>query len=328
MSDSRFAAGAAFIEGRIVPIDEGRIPIVDVGFSRSDVTYDVVAVWEGAFFRLADHLDRFERSCATLRLQLTYTREEIEDVLKQLVRVAGLRDSYVEVICTRGVPPAGVRDPRQFQNRFYAFAVPYIWILGPEEAGRGMDAVITRTVQRIPDTSIDPTVKNFHWGDLTRGLYEAYDRGSKYPILLDGSQTVTEGAGYNIFVVVDGALLTPERGVLHGVTRRTVLELAERHGIAATSADISAEMLRSADEVFATSTAGGVMPVTSIDGAAVGDGKVGVMTDLLRSAYWQAHNDPAYRTPVDYDDEEPRALLGATRTATEFSDVPTQGGQS
>jgi branched-chain amino acid aminotransferase len=295
-----FEQGAGFIDDEIVPIDEARIPIVDVGFSRSDVTYDVVAVWDGAFFRLDDHLERFERSCQALRLSLPYTRGEIGDVLMRLVRISGLRESYVEVICTRGVPPAGTRDPRAFENRFYAFAVPYVWILRPEDADRGMDAVITRTVRRIPESSIDPKVKNFHWGDLTRGLYEAYERGARYPILLDADGNVTEGAGYNLFAFVGGELLTPARGALEGITRRTILELADRQGLTATATDISEERFRSAAEVFATSTAGGVMPVTSIDGVPVGDGETGPLTAKLRDGYWQAHSDPAYITPVDY----------------------------
>jgi branched-chain amino acid aminotransferase len=163
-----------------------------------------------------------------------------------------------------------------------------------------MDAVITRTVQRIPESSIDPKIKNFHWGDLTRGLYEAYERGGRYPILLDADGNVTEGAGYNLFAVIDGALLTPARGALEGITRRTVMELAEREGLAVTAIDISEERFSSADELFATSTAGGVMPITSLDGIPVGDGGVGATTSNIRNAYWLAHSDPVYATPVDY----------------------------
>jgi branched-chain amino acid aminotransferase len=312
-----FTDGAGFVDGDIVPIGDARIPIVDVGFSRSDVTYDVVAVWDGAFFRLDDHLERFERSCQALHLELPHTRHEIQDILMGLVRISGLRESYVEVICTRGVPPAGTRDPRAFENRFYAFAIPYIWILGPDEPDRGMDAVITRTVRRIPESSVDPKVKNFHWGDLTRGLYEAYERGGRYPILLDGDGNVTEGAGYNLFALVDGELLTPARGALEGITRRTVLELADRQGIRAKATDISEDRFRSATESFATSTAGGVMPVTSVDGVPVGDGEVGPVTAKLRDAYWVAHSEPAYITPVDY------AGNGAVMDArVPFSTVP------
>ena len=136
-----------------------------------------------------------------------------------------------------------------------------------------MDAVITRSVQRISPRAVDPTVKNFHWGDLTRGLYEAFDRDARYPILLDADGNVTEGAGYNVFALVDapqapGCLRTPVSGALEGITRRTVLELAAEEGIHAEAVALPEAVFRSAAELFATTTAGGVMPITVLDGRA------------------------------------------------------------
>lgn len=299
-SDASLPAGAAFVDGCVVGIEEARVPIIDTGFSRSDLTYDVVAVWEGAFFRLEDHLDRFERGCRRLRLEPPHSRDEIAEILIDLVRRTGLRRSFVEMICTRGISRNGVRDPRRFENRFYAYAIPYVWLLSWDERDIGMDAVITQTVQRIPSRAVDPTVKNFHWGDLTRGLYEAYDRGARFPILLDSAGHVTEGAGYNVFAVVGGRVLTPDSGALHGITRRTVLEIARRDGIEAAEQPIAEQIVRDAGELFATSTAGGVMPITQLDGALVGEGGVGPVTRRLRDLYWAAHEDPAYLTWVDY----------------------------
>lgn len=299
-SEALLSEGAAFIDGEIVPIDEARIPITDTGFLRSDVTYDVIGVWRGSFFRLDAHLDRFERSCRELRMTLPYTREHIVEVLHELVRRTGLRDAYVEVQCTRGRAEKGMRDPRRFVNRFYAFVVPFVWLLTPEESETGMDAIIARTVRRIPITSVDPTVKNFHWGDLTRGLYEAYDRGARYPILLDADGNVTEGAGYNVFAYVDDRLVTPDAGVLEGITRTTILELAEQEGIETGVEPVPGDALLRAQEIFATTTAGGVMPITQLDGVPVRDGRVGPLTRKLRDLYWDAHNDPRYAMPVDY----------------------------
>lgn len=300
MTDVALAEGAALIDGEVVPIAQAKIPIIDTGFLRCDVTYDVIGVTQGRFFRIDAHLERFERSCRELRLKLPVDRVQIRSLLNELVAATGLREAYVEVICTRGMAEAGVRDPRRFTNRFYAFVIPYVWLLSEQEADTGMDAVVARSVVRIPPASFDPTVKNFHWGDLTRGLYEAYDRGARYPILLDESGNVTEGPGYNVFAVVGGGLTTPDAGVLLGVTRRTVLELAAEHGIESTVEPVPAERLYAAAELFATSTAGGVMPITSLDGEPVGDGSVGPLTRGLRDLYWAAHSDPMYATPVDY----------------------------
>lgn len=295
---SAFSHGAALVDGQLVSISEARIPIVDTGFTRSDLTYDVVGVWEGAFFRLEDHLDRFERGCDRLRLQLPLGRPELRDALHKLVRATGLRDAYVEVICTRGIDQDGSRDPRTFVNRFYAYAIPYVWITRPETT---MDAVITRSVTRISPSAVDPTVKNFHWGDLTRGQFEAYDRGATNPLLLDGDGNLTEGAGYNVFMVAAGHMATPDAGVLEGITRRTVIELGQEVGVHTALRKIHADELRDADELFATSTAGGIMPITTLDSVPVGDAEVGPITAQLRDAYWAAHRDPRFISPVSYD---------------------------
>ncbi len=107
-----YAGGAAFVDGRFVPVAEARVPILDWGFLRSDATYDVAHVWRGSFFRLEDHLDRFERGMARLRMSPPYDRSEIREILIGCVRRSGLREAYAEIICTRGVPPPGSRDPR------------------------------------------------------------------------------------------------------------------------------------------------------------------------------------------------------------------------
>ena len=199
---TRFADGCAWIEGEYVPIGEARIPILDTGFVRSDLSYDVVGVWHGRFFRLDEHLTRLEQGCAKIRLPLPLGREEMQAILVEVVRRSGLREAYVEAIVTRGVPTPGERDPRGWTPRFYAYAIPYVWIVRPELQEQGTHVVVAKQTRRIPPDSIDPTVKNFHWGDLVRGLFEAYDRDAWLPILTDGEGRVTEGPGFNVFALV------------------------------------------------------------------------------------------------------------------------------
>jgi branched-chain amino acid aminotransferase len=305
MSEARvdrtsYSDGAAFIDGRFVPVGEARVPILDWGFLRSDATYDVAHVWRGSFFRLEDHLSRFERGMERLHMRVPYGRAEIREILTECVRLSGLREAYVEVVCTRGIPPPGSRDPRECENRLYAFAVPFVWIADSEKQERGLDAVIGR-VQRIQPEAVDPTVKNYHWLDLVAGLYEAYDRGGETAILTDSEDNVVEGPGFNVFAVKDGNISTPSRGVLEGITRTTVIELASERGIPLEARAVPAAEVRAADEVFVTSTAGGIMPVTKVDGAPVGDGAPGPFTLRLRDAYWELHRDPRFVTPVRYD---------------------------
>jgi branched-chain amino acid aminotransferase len=295
-----YADGAAFIDGRFVPVGEARVPILDWGFLRSDATYDVAHVWRGSFFRLEDHLDRFERGMERLHMSLPHGRSEIRDILKGCVRLSGLRDAYAEVVCTRGVPPSGSRDPRDCENSLYAFVVPFVWIADPGKQERGLHAVIGR-VQRIQPESVDPTVKNYHWLDLVAGLYDAYDRGGETVILVDRENNVVEGPGFNVFAVEGGRISTPSRGVLEGITRKTVIELADDHGFPLEQRAVPAEEVRRAEEVFVTSTADGIMPVTEVDGRPVGNGVPGPVTLRLREAYWGLHNDPRFATAVRYD---------------------------
>lgn len=297
---NRFADGCAWIEGELVPIAQARIPILDTGFIRSDLTYDVAAVWEGRFFRLDDHIDRLLNGCEKLRLTPPLSRGEIKDIMIDCVRRSGLRNAYVEVIVTRGVAGSGERDPRKWTPCFYAFAIPYVWIVRPELQETGADVVIAQRTQRIPPNSVDPTVKNFHWGDLVRGQFEAYDRGGLLAILPDSHGMVTEGAGYNVFAMTNGTLRTPARGVLLGITRRSALEVAEELGIPCVVGDLSVDELRAADEVFVTSTAGGIMPVATLDGAPIGAGRPGPHTMKIRDEYWRRHADPAFTEQVDY----------------------------
>ena len=299
-SAGTYADGAAFVEGRFVPVAEARVPILDWGFLRSDATYDVAHVWKGCFFRLEDHLDRFERSMNHLRLSLPYDRDEIQDILVECVRLSGLRYAYAEVICTRGIPRPGSRDPRDCENRFYAFVVPVVWIADPEKQEKGLHATIGRG-QRIAPESVDPTVKNYHWLDLETGLLDAYERGGETVILVDAEDNVVEGPGFNVFAVKDNKISTPDRGVLEGITRKTVIELAAELGIPLEARSVPADEIRNSDEVFLTSTAGGVIPVTTVDGEAVGSGEPGPLTRRLRDAYWALHEDPRFSQPVSYD---------------------------
>ena len=304
--EQTFAAGAAYVDGQIVPVNEARLPLLDWGFTRSDATYDVVHVWKGRFFRLDDHLDRFERSCRRLYLDPQHDRDAMREILMQCVRASGLRDAYVEMICTRGIPAPGSRDPRQCRNCFYAFAVPFVWIVPLEQQARGAHLIVTE-VPRIVPASVDPTVKNFHWGDLTRALFEAFARGAESAVLVDANGNLSEGPGFNVFCVDGGRVSTPHGSVLEGITRASVGELCAELDIPFELADIRPEALRAADEAFLSSTAGGIMPVTRVDDRVLGDGRPGPITTRIRDAYWQRHEQGRHATPVDYSQAEPDA---------------------
>jgi len=167
-----YPPGIAFMDGQYFPISEAKISVLDNGFLHSDATYDVAHVWKGAFFRLDDHLERFFAGMEKLHMSIPFDRAEVTEILHNCVALSGLKNAYVEFICTRGTSPTFSRDPRDAVNRFIAFAIPFGSVANSEQMRRGLHAAVTDLV-RIPPSSVDPTVKNYHWLDLVKGLYAA-----------------------------------------------------------------------------------------------------------------------------------------------------------
>lgn len=292
--------GCAYIDERFVAPEDARISIFDWGFLRSDATYDVAHVWHGRFFRLDDHLDRFEASMARLRLSSPIPRREIRERLVEMAALSGIRDAYVMMIVTRGLRYIRQYAPEQCENFCYLMVLPYLWVMDPAVQETGGSAIVARTVRRIPPGAVDPTVKNLQWGDFTRGILEARDRGAMYPILTDGDANLTEGSGFNVVLVKDRMLHTPRRGVLEGVTRRTVLEVGEALGLRWVMDDVPVSLAYECDELMLVTTAGGVMPITTLDDRPIGDGRVGPVTRAIWQGYWDAHADPALSFPIEY----------------------------
>lgn len=299
MSDD-YSKGIAFTDGRYWPVEDAKISILDWGFLRSDANQDTISVWKGSFFRLEDHLDRFARNVERLRMVCPLDRDGQREVLVQCVRRSGFRDAYVQMLMTRGRPPIGTRDPRRCENRFHVFCLPYMWLAPEDVRRRGLHAIVS-DIQRVPPESVDPTVKHYHWLDFEMGLFEAYDAGADTVVLVDRDGNLAEGPGFNVFVVEGGRIATPESGVLDGMTRRTVIELCEETNTRCELASISRERAHRADEVFVSTTAGGVIPVTRVDGHPIGDGAPGPVATRLNDLYWSKREAGWHATPVDYD---------------------------
>ena len=265
-SDNPLARGVAYIEGNLYPLHEARIPILDQGFLHSDLTYDVPSIWNGRFFRLDDHLDRFEKSLQKLRLRSSLDRHQIRQKLVEMAAKSGIRDAYVCMIVTRGLKFIRQYSPDEIENNLYLIVQPFVWVMGEEMQKTGGSAIIARDVRRVPPGAIDPTV----------------------------------GSGFNVCVIKDGVLRTPRRGVLEGVTRKTVMEVAKANGIECRLEDVPVSAAYDCDELLFVTTAGGVMPITTLDGAPVGTGEVGPLGKTIWKAYWEAHYDPMLSFAINY----------------------------
>ncbi len=300
--DPGWAEGAAFIIDRFVPLGQAAVPITDLGFLRGDAVYDVVSVSRGQFFRLSDHQARFARSCSRMLLRNPFTPEKVARLLNALVARTGLKDAYIWWAVTRGSNPALPADrlhSDRFTNRFYAFAIPYVFIKDDADRQAGINLHIAKDYIRIPANAVDPRAKNFNSLDLSMSLFEAGRHGAGWSVMTDGNGALAEAPGSNVFVVRDGRVMTPELGCLEGITRLTAIELCRETGLEAAVGRVTVDDLMSAEEVFLTSSAGGILPVSRVDGVPVRQG-VGPVSAKIHNLYWERRWQGWHGLAVDY----------------------------
>jgi branched-chain amino acid aminotransferase len=293
-----FSRAVAWVDGVIGPLHDAKISVRDFGLTHADVTYDVLHTWKGGFFRLDDHMDRFARSLAGMRLDPGLSRDQIVAILADLVRRSGLAETLVSFYCTRGAPPLGSRDPALAKSSFFATVQPLVLRGTPEQMRQGLSVQISETTRRIPADSVDPRLKNVHWGDFNRALFDARDAGFQQVLLTDHAGYVTEGPGFNVIALIDGKLVAPDFNVLEGVSCRTMIELAGEIGVPAGYGKLTPEALRDADEAFITSTSCGLFPITRIDTRVLGNGAPGPITTRLLNTYYRKKNAGWHLTPV------------------------------
>lgn len=279
-------AGVVFNNGEFVAPEEATMSIFDCGFVYSDVVYDVLSGWGGYMFKLDQHLERFRKSCEGFRLENPYSPEEVRRIVAECVERSGLEESYIKLELSRGVIPNDGRDLRKATQRFVAFAVPYVWVWGEEKCKNGSNIHVSSRYNRIPAQSIDARFKNYNRADFVQAKLDAYELGCDDCLLVGTDGSLTEGSGWNVMVVKDGRIGTPQTNILLGVTRETTLELCELEGIPFDVRRVEPAELDDADEVFAVTTAGGVMPITAIDNEPVGEGSAGPLTRQLQELYW------------------------------------------
>ncbi|MCP3971732.1 MAG: branched-chain amino acid--2-keto-4-methylthiobutyrate aminotransferase [Rhodobacteraceae bacterium] len=297
-----WAKGAAWMAGEIVPVAEAKIGVTDWGLTHSDVIYDVVTTHKGGFFRLEDHLERFEVSMVSGRFDVGMDRAAMSDALTSMVARSGLRDTYCSMVAARGVPMIpGSRDPLECVCHFYAWVVPYVHVIRPEIVAQGASVWVAKDVRRIPADCVNSRAKNYQWGDFTAGLFEAKEAGFETVVLLDHAGNVTEGPGFNLFAVSGGKVVTADLGVLEGITRRTVLQICAEIGVAAEVRALPVAELMQADEVFLSSSGGGVLPIVRVDDRIYGNGVPGPVAERLSALYWDWTRRAALRTEIPYD---------------------------
>ncbi|MBR46847.1 MAG: branched-chain amino acid transferase [Rhodospirillaceae bacterium] len=290
--------GIVFIDGKYVRPEEARMSIFDSGFVWGDVVYDVTSAWKRWIFKIDEHLERFHQSIEGFRLVSPYSVDEMRRIIAECVERAGLEDAYIKMQMTRGVIPSQTRDPRLGDCQFVAYATPYAWIWGEEKCRNGVNLYLS-SIERVSSKAIDQRFKNYDRADLVQSRFEAYDHGCDDSLLCGPDGNLTEGPGYNVFVVRAGKVSTPDSNILEGITRRSVRELCETEGIPYEERKVHPDELNEAEEIFCSTTAGGVMPVTQLDSRLIGNGHKGILTSRIQELYWRKREEGWHGTRVE-----------------------------
>ena len=275
-----------WLNGELVGADEARISVFDHAVLYGDGCFEGIRAYGGRVFKLASHLDRMYASAEKLRLTPPYPKDEIDRAIRTTLAANGLTDAYIRLVFTRGVGTLGLHPFRCPKPTAFVIT-DSIELYPPELYESGMD-VIVATQRRIPVESLDPAIKSLNYLNNILAKIEAIDAEVLEAIMLNVDGEVSECTGDNIFLVVDGVVVTPSSsaGILHGVTRRYVLEeLAPALGHAVEERPLALEEIFGADEVFLTGTAAEIIGVKRIDGRTIGCGAVGPVTKALTAEF-------------------------------------------
>jgi branched-chain amino acid aminotransferase len=273
------------VNGQICSEQDARISVFDRGFLYGDSVFETLGTKDGVLFSLSEHLERLEASAARIGMKCP-PRETIVAAVHATVAAAGNRESRVRIIVSRG-EGWGDLDPQAASEPRLVVMVGERGGPTPEMYADGVSATVVSVIHNHPG-ALDPTVKSGNYLNGVLAVGEARRAGAHEAILCAASGYVAEGATSSVFAVSSGRIETPslEVGILPGITRRLVLEVCRREGMPVTeSSTLLPQALRSADEVFLTSSLRGVIPVTRLDGSVVGDGRPGPVTKRIMTAY-------------------------------------------
>ena len=282
-SDAR-DPGVIYVNGRYEPGDRASISVFDHGFLYGDGVFDTSFARYGRIFKLDEHMDRLERSLKAVALELPMSMAELRAATIETARLNGHLDAYIKIVASRGVSAEPLMDPRNCTPTVVIFARPYLSLAGAGAKERGLVTKLT-ALRRVSHQALDPRIKSLNYLNLIMARMEAFAAGCDEALIVDEDGDICEAPGYNVFAVVGDTVVTPDRGILEGITRATVFDLCEDLGIPSRIGRLAPYDLFTADEVFLTSTAGGLIPVVKVDGRTVGTGRPGPVVARLDARY-------------------------------------------
>ncbi len=273
------------INGNIVGPEEATISVFDRGFLFGDSIYEVTLTYDGVLYKIEEHLNRLWESASHLDMPISISRKQLTYQMLKTLKALGEKRAYIRVVITRGEGEIGLDPSLAIKNNLVIITKKL-----PENPTWWYDSgveVIVASVLRNPKESMDPAIKSGNYLNNVLAYQQAKKQGAFDAIMLNKEGMVTEGTTNNIWIVKDGALKTPPlaAGLLSGITRKTVLELALENKITAKEENFTPEELKDADECFLTSSTKELVPITKIDGISIGSGRPGELTKRLHQIY-------------------------------------------
>jgi branched-chain amino acid aminotransferase len=274
-----------YFNGQFVDEEEAKVSVFDHGLLYGDGVFEGIRAYHGRVFKLKEHIVRLFESARHIALDPGLTKEEMMEVVLETCRRNNLRDAYIRLVVTRGRGDLGL-DPRKCPKPLVFCIAAGIQLYPEELYEKGLELVTVGTRRNAPD-ALDPRIKSLNYLNNILAKIEAARAGAPEGLMLNKEGYVAEATGDNIFIVKNGHLYTPPAyiGLLEGITRNTVLDLAKNLGIPAEEKVFTRHDVYAADECFLTGTAAEVIPVVQLDSRPIGDGRPGPITRKLISSF-------------------------------------------
>lgn len=271
-----------YINGQYYDKEDAKISVYDHGLLYGDGVFEGIRSYGGKIFRLKEHLDRLWDSAKAIWLTIPITKEEMAKAIEETLRINGIQDGYIRVVVTRGVGTLGL-DPNRCSNPQVIIITDHISLYPKELYEKGLEIITVSTVRNHP-AALSPRIKSLNYLNNILAKIEGLQAGCIEALMLNHKGEVAECTGDNIFLVRRRELFTPpkEAGILEGITRAAVIELAQEAGLPVHEVPLTKHDVYIADECFLTGTAAEIVPVVKVDSRPIGDGKPGPITkDLM-----------------------------------------------
>ncbi len=274
-----------FMDGKYCSERDAKVSVFDHGLLYGDGVFEGIRIYHGRVFKLKEHIDRLFYSAKAILLQIPMSHAQIMRATVETCRKNKLRDGYIRLVVTRGVGTLGL-NPRTCKKPSVIIIADKIQLYPPEFYQRGLDIITVPTTRNL-HSALNPAIKSLNYLNNILAKIEANNAGVEEAVMLNAEGFVAECTGDNLFIVKNRALFTPplSAGALYGITRQTVIELAEEAGLKVSEPNLTRYDLFNADECFLTGTGAVLIPVVKIDGRVIGTGKPGPITRRLEEDY-------------------------------------------